>query len=288
MTSIVDLWQNIRAQLTWAERIFQVWDMKPSVVNVANPRLPHRLAGDISVENVSFAYENGFQALHDVSLRIVPGQFAALVGPSGSGKTTLLNLMLRLADPASGRVTMDGVDIREFDYSKYQQSLGIVMQETFLSKETLRWNMMLSNWQADDDEILEALERRRLMNWYRALPAGLDSLLNEGTRVSSGEKQRLGVARALIRKSRVLFLDEPTSSLDLDTEKEVMEVINEVRQGKTTVLVTHRLNTVVNADRLMVMDRGSVVETGTHDELVRNGGIYSRLNDLFYGSKAAA
>jgi ABC-type multidrug transport system fused ATPase/permease subunit len=287
MERIIDLWQGIRTNLVWAERVLQVWDAKPAVVNARKTRPVKKFAGSVSVNNVTFDYENGYRALHGISFDVKPGSFVGIVGPSGSGKTTLLNLLIRLSDPTSGSIRVDDFDIREFDYAKYQNSIGLVLQETFLSKESLRWNLMLGNWNATDAEMIEAIERCRLGNWLRHLPYGLDSVLNEGTRLSVGEKQRLGVVRALLRKSNILVLDEPTSSLDLDTEKEVLEVINDVRKGKTTMMVTHRLNTITDADRIIVMDKGNIVETGSHNDLLASGGLYSSLVDMFKTSSMA-
>jgi len=285
--TLLDQWQDIRYRLVYAERVQQIWDVKPAVIDPARPRPVEGLRGDVQVRDVSFRYENGFKALHGVSLSAPAGGFVGIVGPSGSGKSSLLNLIIRLHDPHGGVISVDGIDIREFDSRQYRMSMGTVLQDTFLSKESLRWNLMLGRWDATDEEMVDAIERCRLRRWFDSLPHGLDSILNEGTRVSVGEKQRLGVARALLRKADMLVLDEPTSSLDLDTEKEVFEVINEVRRGKTTLLVTHRLNLVVDADAIVVMDRGRVIETGAHAELLRAGGLYRELIDLFHAGAAS-
>lgn len=283
--TLIDQWQDIRYRLVYAERILQVWDVKPAVVEAASPRPVHALRGDIDVRGVTYRYENGFTALHEVDMSVKAGSFVGIVGSSGSGKSTLMNLVIRLADPHEGRIAVDGVDIREYHSGRYRTAIGTVLQDTFLSKESLRWNLMLGRWDATDAEMVDALERCRLRPWFDRLAYGLDSVLNEGTRVSVGEKQRLGVARALLRRSSMLVLDEPTSSLDLDTEKEVFGVIDAVRKGKTTLLVTHRLNLVAGADQIVVMDKGQIVESGSHAQLLARHGRYHELCTMFHAGE---
>lgn len=278
---MIDLWLKMRFRLVQCERVFQVWDCPPAVVERDEPHPIPSLKGKIAADALRFSYDNGVEVLHGVDLSLEPGTFAAIVGASGSGKSTLLSLLMRLYDPDSGRVTLDGIDVRELDSEQLRRRLGIVMQETFLSKESLRWNLMLGHQNADDSGMVDALARCRLEGWYRRLPNGLDSDLREGTRVSIGEKQRLGIARALLRNSPILLLDEPTSSLDLETEQEVMKVIHDVRQGRTAVMVTHRLSTIRNADVILAMRDGTIVESGTHDELMARQGEYRRLVDTY-------
>ncbi len=285
---IIGLWVRIRLTIVPLERYLQVYEAPSGVTPPKNPIEVPALKGRMDIQDVHFSYDTGVEVLHGVSLKAEPGEFIAIVGPSGSGKSTLLNLMIRLSDPSSGQVLADGIDIRNFDPSYYQGKLGIVMQETFLSKESLRWNLLLGDYYASDEDMIAALEACRLKPWFEKLPNGLDSYLDEGSKVSVGEKQRLGVVRAILRKSRLLFLDEPTSSLDLDTEKDLMEVIHSVRQNKTTIMITHRLSTIENADKIFVMKQGLLVESGKHAELMDKGGVYHHLLSLYRNGNDAA
>lgn len=278
---LVDLWNSMRFRMAWLERAYQYWDIPEAVKDKPGAKKPGKLRGRLQVEKVDFEYENGVKVLDRVSLEVEPGSFSALVGASGSGKSTLLSLVMRLHDPTAGRILMDGTDIRDFKVNEYQKQLGIVLQETFVSKETLLWNLKLANFDATEEDMLKALEQCNLRHWFEGLPEGFQSTLAEGTRLSTGERQRLGIARALLRKSNLFLLDEPTSSLDLETEAEVMDVIHQVRRGKTTLMVTHRLNTITAADRIFVMDQGRLVETGTHRELLARRGKYHELVSLF-------
>jgi ABC-type multidrug transport system fused ATPase/permease subunit len=240
------------------------------------PRAPH----EIRLEHIGFGYEPSRRILGDLSLTIPAGKHVAIVGPSGSGKSTVVNLLLRFWDPQEGRVLYDGHDLRELQISSFRDQIGLVFQDTFLFDTTLRENIALAREGATDAEVLEAARAARLESWIESLPAGPDTVLGErGVRMSGGQRQRLAIARALLRDPTVLILDEATSALDARTEAEILETLDELAKGRTTISITHRLSLSARSDHIFVLDQGELVEEGTHAELVRAGGPYQRLYD---------
>ena len=206
-----------------------------------------------------------------------PGQFVALVGPSGAGKSTLLQLLIRLYDPVEGQVLVDGVDIKTVRMKTLLDQAGIVLQETFLFGGNIADNIAYGDLHADEAGLRRAIERAELEEFVARQPHGLETNLGEGTRLSGGEKQRLGLARALIRDPKIMILDEPTSMLDSRTETAILRTIEREMRGCTTLLISHRLVPVKNADVIYVLDAGEVAEQGTHDELVALNGLYARM-----------
>jgi ABC-type multidrug transport system fused ATPase/permease subunit len=204
-----------------------------------------------------------------------------VVGPSGAGKSTLLGLVLRFHDPNAGRVLIDGQDLRDLDRTSYLNQCGVVMQETFIFGGTVRDNLRVVRPDATDEAIQRALEEVELGVWLAALPDGLDQDLESGLALSVGQRQRIGIARALLADAPLLLLDEPTSALDAETERQVMATIRKAAQNRATLLVTHRLGTVVDADEIVVLERGAVVQRGTHNELMATGGLYADLQRLY-------
>src|SRR5215468_4345676 len=217
-------------------------------------------------------------ALSDVELAVPAGTTMALVGPSGAGKTTIANLLLRFWDPSAGRILIDGVDLREFDLDHLRARISLVSQDTYLFNDTLRANVALARPEADEAAILRALEQAALADFVESLPEGLDTMVGErGVQLSGGQRQRVAIARAFLKNAPTLILDEATSHLDAISEAQVRSALDALMRNRTTVVIAHRLSTVRSADRLAVLDRGHLVETGTHAELLVQGGLYARL-----------
>ncbi|MGH2730779.1 MAG: ATP-binding cassette domain-containing protein, partial [Actinomycetota bacterium] len=249
-------------------------DEKPNAIE-----LPP-LQKEIRFEHVTFGYEPGRPILRDMDLSIPKGTNVAIVGPSGSGKSTLVNLLLRFWDPDDGRVHIDGHDLRDVTLHSLRGQIGIVFQETFIFNSTVRDNIGIGRPDATDDEIVAAAKAAQLESFVEALPAGYDTVLGErGVRMSGGQRQRLAIARALLRDPPILILDEATSALDARTEAEILETLESVVQTRTTLAITHRLAMAAGADLIFVLDQGCVVERGSHDELLAAGGLYQRLYD---------
>jgi ABC-type multidrug transport system fused ATPase/permease subunit len=281
--TIVDNFNRVRLTMIPAERLFQTLDVAPAVVERKHARRMPRLDGDVLFEDVTFAYEEGRPVVQDVSFRAEPGRKIAIVGPSGAGKSTIVSLLLRLHDPTQGRVLVDGQDLRGVVLDTYQQQVGLVMQETYLFGGTIRENLLFMNPFATQEEMDRAARLAGIYDWIAAQPNGYDQDLSEGASLSVGQKQRIGIARAILRDPRILILDEPTSSLDSKTEEHVVETLREVAKGRTTLIVSHRLNTVIDADEVLCMEGGRTVQRGTHAELVKVPGCYRELYRLYYG-----
>ena len=211
-------------------------------------------------------------------MQIPAGRSLALVGQTGSGKSTLAGLVARLADPTSGRMTIDGVDVRDIGHTTLASIVGIVSQETYLLHASIAANLRFAKPDATDEELWQALEIARIDDLVAALPAGLDTIVgSRGQRFSGGEQQRLAIARTVLRDPKILVLDEATSALDNDTERELQAALDALANGRTTLTIAHRLSTIRNADQIAVLDHGQIVETGTHTELVATGGRYAQL-----------
>jgi ATP-binding cassette subfamily B protein len=218
------------------------------------------------------------RALENIEFRIAPGELAALVGPSGAGKTTIGYLVPRLYDPTEGRVLLDGWDLRDISADTLSGAVGMVMQETYLFHDTIRANLLYARPDASESQIESACSAANILSFIQGLPDGLDTIVGErGYRLSGGEKQRLAIARVILKDPRIIVLDEATSHMDSASEALVRDALSRVMQGRTSIVIAHRLATVLAADHILVMDRGRIVERGTHDELLRAGGLYARL-----------
>ena len=239
--------------------------------------LPPLIQG-IQLENVSFGYGGQHPVLSYLSLAIPAGSHVAIVGPSGSGKSTLVNLLLRFWDPEQGRILFDGHDLRSVTLASLRGQIGLVFQDTFIFDTTVRENIAIGRLGASDSEIIAAAKGAGLDSYITTMPAGYDTVLGErGVRLSGGQRQRLAIARVLLRNPRILILDEAASALDAQTEREILETLDKLKQGRTTITITYRLSTVVKADRIFVLEQGRLVEQGTHVELLKAGGLYQRL-----------
>ena len=279
MERMIKLIQSIRLQLVQAERVLQTLDVRPQISDAPDASTMPPLSGTIEFRNVGFEYVSGQPVLENINITIRPGERVAFVGPSGSGKTSMLYLILRLYDPTTGSVLVDGRDLKDVRLLSYRNQLGVVLQDTFLFSGTVRENIRYGNLKASDADVEEAARRAALYDAVIAHPEGFERDLGEGTRLSGGQKQRIGIARALIRDPAVFILDEATSNLDSRSEEHVMDTIWNVSEGRTTVMVSHRLMTVQKADRIYVLDQGRIVENGTHDDLLSANGLYRRIWD---------
>ncbi len=256
---------------------------EPDIVDRPGARDVGRLTGDIRYEGVSFGYTPDRLILRDLDLTISAGETIAFVGPSGAGKTTISSLLPRFYEVTGGRITVDGTDIRDMTMASLRREIGIVQQDVFLFAGTIRDNIAYGKLGASDDEIREAARRARLEPVIHNLPDGLDTVIGErGVKLSGGQKQRLAIARMFLKNPPILILDEATSALDTETERAIQQSLNELSVGRTTLVIAHRLATIQNADRIVVVDETGVAEEGPHDELVRAGGIYRRLHDAQY------
>ncbi len=271
---------SIQEALAAAQRVFSVLDLEPAIMDRPGAPVLQPLSRDITYRQVAFSYGDD-AVLRDVDFTVHKGDMLALVGPSGAGKTTLLNLLPRFYEVTSGAILIDGVDIREVSLASLRAQIGVVTQQTILFNETVRYNVAYGRLEATETEIIEALRAAHAYDFVMALPQGLDTVIGEqGIRLSGGERQRLAIARALLKDPPVLILDEATSSLDSESEREVQQALDRLIEGRTTLVIAHRLSTVRHADRLVVMDGGHIVETGTHEELLRVDGLYKRLYDI--------
>ncbi len=280
----------LQAAMASSERIFQLLDMAPSVTAPPEPAaLPSRLRGEVVFDDVRFSYTPGDEILKGVTFRVPPGQTVALVGATGAGKSTILSLLLRFYDVTSGRVLVDGVDVRRFDPVRYRARMAIVQQDTFLFTGTIGENVSFFDPTMPRAAIEAACRDVGLGRLLDRLPDGLDTRLTErGGGLSVGEKQLVSFARALARDPRLLILDEATSSVDPETEALIEAAIGRLLSGRTSIVVAHRLSTIVRADQILVLSHGEVRESGTHEELLEKGGLYARLYALQLKDREAA
>ncbi len=273
-----------------ASRLAELLQQEPDIAAPANPvALPSPAEGAIAFDAVTFRYPTRpeVSALQDFSLFVAPGETVAVVGPSGAGKSTLFQLLQRFYDPEAGEIRIDGVAIPRADPADVRARMAMVPQETVIFAASARDNLRYGAWEASDDAIWAAAEAANAAEFLRVLPEGLDTFLGEGgARLSGGQRQRLAIARALLRDAPILLLDEATSALDAESEKLVQDALERLMQGRTTLVIAHRLATVRAAERIIVMDAGRIVETGSHAELVAQGGLYARLAALQFNESA--
>lgn len=269
------------ASMALFSRVFGYLDLEPDVAPPTAPvdLDPATVRGDVRIEGVGYGYPDGDRlALDGIDATIPAGSHLALVGATGSGKSTLASLLVRLADPSTGRITVDGVDLRDIDPQTLTHVIGIVTQETYLAHDTVRANLLLADPDASEAQLWQALATAQAADLVASLPDGLDTVVGaRGHRFSGGEKQRIAIARTLLRDPAVLVLDEATSALDNDTERELQAALDALARGRTTITIAHRLSTIETADEILVLAGGRVVERGEHLSLLRRGGAYARL-----------
>jgi ABC-type multidrug transport system fused ATPase/permease subunit len=269
------------------ERIFEVFDTAPEVTERPKARRLPRLSGEIAFERVDFGYTPERLILSGIDLRIRAGEVVALVGPSGAGKTTLVQLIPRFYDPTAGRVLADGIDLREVTLRSLRSQIGIVAQDTILFSGTVRENILYGNPDASDDELLAVARAAHVEEFVAELPEGYDTLLGErGTKLSGGQRQRIAIARAFLIDPRILILDEATSALDSESERLIQDALARLMRDRTSVIIAHRLSTVLHADRIVVLDEGRIVQTGPHARLIEQDGLYRRLYETQFRAEA--
>lgn len=263
------------------ERIYQILDARPSVQEREDALIPAALEGEVEFRNVSFSFNGRDEVLQEMNLRVSPGEVIALVGPSGGGKTTFINLLMRFYDPSQGEILIDGMDIRSLNLSFLRQQMGVVPQESALFNGTIRENIRYGKLDATDEEIKEAAQVANALEFISRLPLGFETIIGErGVLLSGGQKQRLAIARAVLRKPRIMIFDEATSALDTESESLVQEALERVMKGRTTFIIAHRLSTIKKAHRILLLKNGKIIEEGTHEELVAKRGEYSGLYRL--------
>jgi ATP-binding cassette subfamily B protein len=268
---------------------FDVLDTVPAVRDAPNARDIGRPRGEVCFEGVSFSYDGRRSAVADVSFAVKPGETVALVGATGSGKSTTLGLLHRVFDPQSGRVLVDGQDIRDVSLASLRRNIGVVFQEPMLFARSIEENLRVGRPDATEAEIRDAIARAQAADFIARQPDGLRTVVGErGRTLSGGERQRLSIARALLKDPPILILDEATSALDAATETKLQKALDEVMEGRTTFVIAHRLATIRNADRIFVFDQGRVIEAGTFDELVAKGGAFAELAKAQFMDKSAS
>ena len=277
--ALADLWADFMRALGAAERVFELLDRKPSMAPSGGMRL-EKVSGAVALENVRFSYptRKDVTVIDDVSLRLDPGEVVAVVGPSGAGKSTLASLIARLYDPDAGRILLDGRDVRELDVTFLRQQIGTVAQEPILFSTSVAENIRYGRPGASLDEIVAAARTANADRFIERFPQGYDTLVGErGVQLSGGQKQRVAIARAVLKDPRILVLDEATSALDAESEHLVKEALERLMRGRTTLIIAHRLSTVKDAGRVVVLDAGRIVQSGAHAALLREDGLYRRL-----------
>ncbi|MBQ9404547.1 MAG: ABC transporter ATP-binding protein [Synergistaceae bacterium] len=281
--SIMNQMSSLQRGIASAERICDILQL-PSEDSDADNGIKHRISGAVKFENVCFHYNEGQEILSNINLDVKAGEKIAIVGPTGSGKSTLVDLIPRFYEPTSGRIIIDGYDIREFSLKDLRRQIGIVPQESILMKGTLAFNIAYGLKNIDMDKIIEASEIADIRDFIEGLPDKFQTQTGErGVTLSGGQRQRIAIARAVIRDPKILILDEATSSLDSAVEHQVQEAINRAMTGRTAFIIAHRLSTVRDADRILVLKDGKFIQSGTHEELLRSGGLYAELYNMQFG-----
>lgn len=270
-----DFYNSMVINFAAAERIFEILDIDPDIVNNENPIAMPKIKGHVEFKNVSFSYDESVKVLDDISFKINPGERIALVGPTGAGKTTIINLISRFYEPQQGDVLIDGINVKDADIESLRSQMGIMLQDTFLFSGTIKENIRYGKLDATDEEVIAAAKAVNAHGFITKLQKGYDTEVNErGSRLSVGQRQLISFARAMLANPRILILDEATSNIDTVTERLVQNGIEKLLSGRTSFVIAHRLSTIRDCDRIMVIDNGRIIESGSHDELISYKGMY--------------
>jgi len=275
ISGVITEFQNA---LACAARIFDILEQAPEVPDSDTAKTLNNPQGNIEIASVCFSYDKSREFIKDLNLSVEKGQKIAIVGPTGCGKTTLINLLMRFYDVDKGSISVDGMDIRDITRHSLRSSFGMVLQDTWLKPGTVRENIAFGKPDATDEEIIDAAKKAHSYSFIKRLPDGLDTFISEdGGSLSEGQKQLLCITRVMLSLPSMLILDEATSSIDVNTEMRINKAFDKLMQGRTSFIVAHRLSTILDADMILVMDKGRVIETGTHEELLKKGGFYAKL-----------
>ena len=278
VNSLLNIQVDMIRSMALFDRIFEYFDLPVEIDNDPQALRPESFAGELAFEEVSFHYDPDQPILNNVSFELKPGSSVAIVGPSGAGKSTIINLIPRLYDVTGGRIRLDGVDIRKLDLAFLRQHIGVVTQDTYLFNGTIRENLLYAKPDATQAEIEQACREANIHAFISGLPKGYDTVVgNRGMKLSGGEKQRLSIARIILRKPGLIIFDEATSSLDAISEHAIQEAIEPILAKSTSLIIAHRLSTILSADEILVLEKGKIVERGDHETLVKKGGIYTML-----------
>jgi len=282
MKNLSNVFNELQNGLASADRVFSILDTKSDIINVPDATHVDNLEKEIIFKDVSFHYGNkDEQVLKNINFSISSGQIIALVGPSGAGKSTLVDLIPRFYDTTKGSICIDDNNIKEMNINSLRSLMGIVTQETFLFNDTLRANISYGVESISDDIIKDAAIAANAHEFIKKLPDGYETIIGErGVSLSGGQRQRIAIARAIVKNPPILILDEATSSLDTESEKKVQEAIEKLMRNRTVIVIAHRLSTVHNADKIIVLDKGEIIDEGSHDELINRDGIYKQLHNM--------
>ena len=288
VNQLLNIQVDLIRSLALFDRIFSYFDLPVEVKNAPDAVVPEHFEGHLSFEGVHFHYDEGQPVLKDISFKVEKGRSLAIVGPSGAGKSTIINLIPRLYDVTGGVIRIDGIDIRQLDLDFLRRNIGVVTQDTYLFNGTIRDNLLYANAGDSQEELEEACREAHIHDFISGLPDGYDTIVgNRGIKLSGGEKQRISMARIILRRPPLVIFDEATSSLDSISESLIQEAISPLLARSTSIVIAHRLSTVMAADQILVVDRGRVVESGRHAELLKQGGLYKELYETQFREAAA-